>query len=292
MVAVAMGFVVVGLALVQVAGPSPAMLTTPPMPRTIALICRVGNGGELRCFAHHGCRSTMTEPSRAGKPQAADEVRELLGGVPSLAGLSLDDLQDLAASARTRRYARGQIIFHRDDPGDSLHIIVNGAVRIMLPSPEGEEMTLARLGPGDFFGDLCLFDGGPRSATAIAVEATETTVVERHRFVQWLQSHPGAAIAILAAVAGRLRAADELVGALAFLDVHSRLARKLLDLAGAAAQGSQVELRLSQDELASMVGVTRESVNKHLRFFKKRGAIDVYRRRIVLRSLDYLRRFA
>ena len=232
------------------------------------------------------------EPFHAGKPQAATEARELLGGVPSLAALSPDDLQDLAASARRRVYARGQVIFHRDDPGDSLHIIVNGEVRIMLPSPEGEEMTLARLGPGDFFGDLCLFDGGPRSATAIAVEATETTVVERDRFIQWLQSHPAAAIAILAAVASRLRAADELVGALAFLDVHSRLARKLLDLAGPAAEGSQVELRLSQDELASMVGVTRESVNKHLRFFKKRGAIDVSRRRILLRSLTYLRRFA
>jgi len=233
-----------------------------------------------------------TEPFRAEKPQTAGEVTELLGGVPGLAAVSPDDLQDLAASARRRLYTRGQTIFHRDDPGDSLHIIVNGEVRIMLPSPEGEEMTLARLGPGDFFGDLCLFDGGPRSATVVAVQATETTVVERRRFMQWLQTHPGAAIAILAAVAGRLRAADELVGALAFLDVHSRLARKLLDLAGAAAQGSQVELRLSQDELASMVGVTRESVNKHLRFFKKRGAIDVYRRRIVLRSLDYLRRFA
>jgi CRP/FNR family transcriptional regulator/CRP/FNR family cyclic AMP-dependent transcriptional regulator len=233
-----------------------------------------------------------TESFRAGKLQPASGARELLGGVPGLAALSPDDLQDLAASARRRVYARGQVVFHRDDPGDSLHIIVNGEVRIMLPSPEGEEMTLARLGPGDFFGDLCLFDGGPRSATAIAVEATETTVVERDRFIEWLQSHPSAAIAILAAVAGRLRAADDLVGALAFLDVHSRLARKLIDLAGPAAEGSQVELRLSQDELASMVGVTRESVNKHLRFFKKRGAIDVYRRRIVLRSLDYLRRFA
>ena len=102
----------------------------------------------------------------------------------------------------------------------------------------------------------------------------------------------GRGFLLVAAVAGRLRAADELVGALAFLDVHSRLARKLLNLAGAAARGSQVELRLSQDELASMVGVTRESVNKHLRFFKKRGAIDVSRRRILLRSLTYLRRFA
>lgn len=233
-----------------------------------------------------------TESSRTGSPQAASEARELLGGVPTLAVLSRDDLLDLAASARRRSYAKGQVIFHRDDPGDSLHIIEKGEVRVMLPSPEGEEVTLALLGPGDFFGDLCLLDGVPRSATTIAAKTTETLVVERDRFLQWLRSRPAAAIAILAVVGRRLRAADELVGQLAFLDVHCRLVRKLLDLAGPAVEEDQAELHLSQDELASMVGVTRESVNKHLRFFKKRGAIDVYRRRVVLRSVDYLRRFA
>jgi CRP/FNR family cyclic AMP-dependent transcriptional regulator len=229
---------------------------------------------------------------RTGSPQAASEARELLGGVPALAALSRDDLLDLAASARRRSYAKGQVIFHRDDPGDSLHIIVKGEVRVILLSPQGEEMILALLGPGDFFGELSLLDGIPRSATTIAAKATETLTVERDRFVQWLQSRPAAATVILAALGRRLRAADELVGEFAFLDVHCRLVRKLLDLAGPAVEEGQVELHLSQDELASMVGVTRESVNKHLRFFKKRGAIDVYRRRIVLRSVDYLRRFA
>jgi CRP/FNR family cyclic AMP-dependent transcriptional regulator len=232
------------------------------------------------------------ESSRIEGSQAASEARELLGSVPTLAALSRDDLLDLAASARRRSYAKGQVIFHRDDPGDSLHIIEKGEVRVILASPEGEEVTLALLGPGDFFGDLCLLDGAPRSATTIAVKTTQTLVIQRKPFVQWLESRPAAAIAILAVVGRRLRAADELVGELAFLDVHCRLVRKLLDLAGPAVQGGQVEIHLSQDELASMVGVTRESVNKHLRFFKKRGAIDVYRRCIVLRSVDYLRRFA
>jgi CRP/FNR family cyclic AMP-dependent transcriptional regulator len=232
------------------------------------------------------------DSSRTRRPQAASEARELLGSVPTLAALSRDDLLDLAASARRRSYAKGQVIFHRDDPGDSLHIIEKGEVRVVLPSPQGEEVTLALLGPGDFFGDLCLLDGVPRSATTIAAKTTETLVVERDRFVQWLRSRPAAAIAILAVVGRRLRAADELVGQLAFLDVHCRLVRKLLDLAGPVVKDDQAELHLSQEELASMVGVTRESVNKHLRFFKKQGAIDVYRRRIVLRSVDYLRRFA
>jgi CRP/FNR family cyclic AMP-dependent transcriptional regulator len=233
-----------------------------------------------------------TESPGTRIPRSASEASELLASVPTLRGLPRDDLLDLAASARRRSYAQGQVIFHRDDPGSSLHIIEKGEVRVILPSPEGEEMTLALLGPGDFFGELCLLDGGLRSATTVAVNATETLMVERQRFVQWLQLRPAAAIAILAAVARRLRAADELVGELAFLDAHCRLARKLLDLAGPTLEGDQVELHLSQDELASMVGVTRESVNKHLRLLKKRGAVDVYRRRIVVRSVDYLRSFA
>ena len=232
------------------------------------------------------------QSSRTGSPQAGSEVRELLAGVPALAALSRDDLLDLATSARRRSYAKGQVIFHRDDPGDSLHIIVEGEVRVSLPSPEGEDVTLALLDPGDFLGELCLLDGGPRSATTIAVKTTQTLVIQRDRFVQWLQSRPAAAITILATVGRRLRAADELVGELAFLDVHCRLVRKLLDLAGPAVEEGQVELHFSQDELASMLGVTRESVNKHLRFFKKQGAVDVHRRCIVLRSVDYLRRFA
>lgn len=232
-----------------------------------------------------------TEPFGTQSPAPSD-ARELLRRVPSLAPLSRDDLLDLAAAARRRSYAKGQVVFHRDDPGDSLHIIATGEVRVVLSSPEGEDVTLALLGPGDFFGELSLLDGGPRSATTIAAEATETLVVQRDRFLRWIQSRPGAATVMLAALGRRLRAADELVGELAFLDVHSRLVKKLLDLAGPAAEGDQVELHLSQDELASMVGVTRESVNKHLQFFKKRGAIDVYRRRIVLRSVDYLRSFA
>jgi CRP/FNR family cyclic AMP-dependent transcriptional regulator len=233
--------------------------------------------------------TTESFPTRS--LQSESEARDLLATVPALAPLSRDDLLDLAASARRRSYARGQVIFHRDDPGDSLHIIVKGEVRVILPSPEGEEVTLALLGPGDFFGDLCLLDGEPRSATTVAIKATETLVVERSRFMQWLQSRPAAAIALLTAVGRRLRAANELVGEFAFLDVHCRLARKMLDLAGPTREQGQVELHFSQDELASMVGVTRESVNKHLRFFKKRGAIEVHRRCIVLLSVDYLRRF-
>lgn len=234
----------------------------------------------------------VRESPRSGPPEASSEARELLAGVPALAPLSGGDLFDLAQSARKRSYAKGQVVFHRDDRGDSLHIIEKGQVRVFLPSPEGEEVTVAVLGPGDFFGELCLLDGGPRSASAIAVEVTETLVVERDRFMQWLRSRPGAAIVMLAAVARRLRAADELLGELTFLDVHTRLAKKLLELAATATEGGQRELHLSQEELASMVGVTRESVNKHLRFFKERGAIEVYRRRIVLRSADFLRRFA
>jgi CRP/FNR family cyclic AMP-dependent transcriptional regulator len=233
-----------------------------------------------------------SESFRSQGAEALSEATELLASVPSLASLPRDDLSYLASAARRRSYAKGEVIFHRDDPGDSLHIISAGEVRVVLPSPEGEDVTLALLGPGDFFGELSLLDGGGRSATTVAAKATETLVVQRDRFLQWLSSRPAAATAMLAALGRRLRAADELVGELAFLDVHCRLARKLLDLAGPVADEGELELHFSQDELASMVGVTRESVNKHLRFFRRQGVIEVHRRRIVLRSVDYLRSLA
>src|SRR3972149_12026889 len=98
----------------------------------------------------------------------------------------------LAAAARRRQYRRDEVIFHREDPGDSLHIIESGRVEILLPSHGGEELILAILGPGDFFGDLSLLDGAPRSATAMAREPTTTVVVHRGDFLGWLQSRPRA----------------------------------------------------------------------------------------------------
>lgn len=227
---------------------------------------------------------------------AMTTTEELLLRVPFLAALEPSDRSQLAAAARPRSFRKGEVIFYRDDPGESLFLIAGGSVRIYLPSPQGTDLTLAVLGPGDFFGDLALLDGrGPRSASAMALRDTETLVVDRADFLNVIRSRPEAAILVLEVIAGRLRVADEMAGDLAFLGVSTRLAKKLLELAAAhgvpRAGGLLLDVRLTQEELANMVGVTRESVNRHLSLFKRLGFLSNQGRRFVIRDADALREY-
>ncbi len=221
-------------------------------------------------------------------------IGELLQRVPFLAALEAADREALATAAKRRRFRRGEVIFHKDDPGESLFIIDEGSVRIYLPSPQGADLTLAVLGPGDFFGDLALLDGRPRSASAAAFPETETVALNRADFTSVIRSRPEAAMAVLAAVAERLRETNEMAGDLAFLDVGGRLAKKLLELAAARGvqrpEGILLELSLTQEELANMVGVTRESVNRQLALFRRLGVIGSQGRRFLIRDAEALRR--
>lgn len=222
-------------------------------------------------------------------PMAMSE--QLLARVPVLAKLSREDLLALVAASRRRQYRRQQVIFDRDDPGDSLHIIESGQVEIVLPSDEGGQLILAILGPGDFFGDLSLLDGAPRSATAVAGEPTTTIVVRRADFLTWLQSRPGAVMPIFEALASRLRASNELLGDIAFFEAPRRLAKRLLEVASAVPGPGQgpVQVRLTQEELASLVGISRESVNKHLRLWQEQGLISLGRGRLQVLKFERLR---
>lgn len=216
---------------------------------------------------------------------------KLLAQIPTLKRLSHEDLVALAAAARRRHYRRDEVIFHRDDPGDSLHIIESGRVEIVLPTEEGEELILAILGPPEFFGDLSLLDGAPRSATAVAREPTTTIAVRRTDFLAWLQTRPAAAASIFEALARRLRATNELLGDVAFLEAPRRLAKRLLDVAGVAPEPGRgpAQVRLTQEELASLVGISRESVNKHLRAWQEQGIVSLGRGRLQVLRPDRLR---
>jgi CRP/FNR family cyclic AMP-dependent transcriptional regulator len=222
------------------------------------------------------------------------EIGQLLERVPFVAALGASERGALAAAAKRRRFKRDEAIFDKDDPGDSLFIIDEGSVRIYLPSPQGVDLTLAVLGPGDFFGDMALLDGRPRSAGAAALQETETVALDRADFIAVLRSRPEAAMVVLAAVAQRLRETNEMAGDLAFLDVSGRLAKKLLELAAAhgveRSEGILLDLRLTQEELANMVGVTRESVNRSLAVLRREGVIGGKGRRFVIRDVEALRR--
>jgi CRP/FNR family transcriptional regulator, cyclic AMP receptor protein len=217
--------------------------------------------------------------------------------VPLFRDLAEADLAMLASTLRTRRYRRGEVIFHQGDPGDALHIILTGRVKISSPSDSGVEAILTTLRPGEFFGSLALLDGAPRSASATAVEATETVILPRDRFRQLLNDWPEIRDHVFEELAGELRRLTFHVEELHFLDIAGRLAARLARMAeeqGTSAGVGEIRLEgpLTQGELAAMVGSTRQSVNKLLGYLTDDGLIRMDRDVIVVRDLAGLHRAA
>jgi CRP-like cAMP-binding protein len=219
-----------------------------------------------------------------------------LAAMPFFAGLDAAALDRVVEGTRVRRFRRGEVIFHAGDPGDALFVIVTGAVKITLPSETGDEAILATLKAGDVFGELALLDGAPRSASATALEATETMVLQRDRFRQLLAAEPTIRDALLAALASEVRRLTTQVEDLHFLDVTGRLAKCLVRLAGEGARDATGERRLrgplSQSDLAAMVGCTRQSVNRVIGQFTDDGLIRVERDSIVVVDFDGLQHAA
>ena len=160
----------------------------------------------------------------------ARPILESLGSIPFFAGLDPVALERVASGMRTRRFRRGEVIFHLGDPGDALFVIVAGEVKISLPSETGDEAILATLRAGDVFGELALLDGAPRSATATTLSATETVVLPRDRFRELIATEAPVRDALLASLAGELRRLTTHVEELHFLDITGRLAARLVRL--------------------------------------------------------------
>ncbi|HEY6571611.1 MAG TPA: Crp/Fnr family transcriptional regulator [Candidatus Limnocylindrales bacterium] len=231
--------------------------------------------------------------SQARQATDAAAFRAALGGIPLFHDLSDDDLDALTASVRTRRFRRGEVIFHQGDPGDALHVVLSGRIKISSPSDTGVEAILATLRPSEFFGALALLDGAPRSATATAVSATETLVLPREQFRQLVDDVPSIRDHVLAELAGEIRRLTNHVEELHFLDIAGRLAARLARMADEQGRPTEGEIRLegpiTQGELAAMVGSTRQSVNKLLGWFVDDGLIRMDRDAIVIVDLAGLR---
>ena len=228
---------------------------------------------------------------------AARPLAETLAGVPFFSGLDAESLESVGRGMRARRFRRGEVIFHLGDPGDALFIVMTGAIKIMLPSDAGEEAILATLRAGDVFGELAVLDGAPRSATATALEPTETLMLPRAQFRELLDTEPAIRDALLASLAGELRRLTNHVEELHFLDITGRLASRLARLAsesGKKQPDGTVRLGspLTQGDLAAMIGCTRQSVNKLLGMFTDDGLIRLERESIVILDLDGLTRAA
>jgi len=210
-----------------------------------------------------------------------------------LSRLPQEDRRAFLALLRRRRYRRGEVVFHHGDPGDTLHLVQRGHLKVLIPGESGEEAVLTVVGQGDLFGELTLLDGGPRSATVVALEDVETATLSRVDFMNLLRRNPAVGDALLAMLAQTIRRLTDEVTDLMLLDLRGRLAKKLLDLAVAHGEraGEYIEIRVSltQEELASMIGATRPRVNKLLGFFEDRGAIARHGRWIAILKPDALR---
>ena len=221
--------------------------------------------------------------------------QDLIRDIPLRARLREPDLRALASRGRARSFRAGAVIFREGEPGDSLHIVIEGSVRINVLSATGEEATVALLGPGECVGDLALLDGRPRSGSAVAAGPTKTLVVKREDFRRWLSERPRASLALLETLSLRVRHTDEALADLAFLSLNHRLPKRLLSLAVQETSGAirpPLRLRVTQAELASMLGVSRESVNKQLNAYARDGLLTTGRGSVTLLDIEGLRALA
>ena len=206
-----------------------------------------------------------------------DDRRNLLAQHFLLQHLPPKELDQVVAFAQTRRYAADEMIFNKGDPGDGLLAIVSGRVRIGTISRDGREVVLNILDAGAIFGEIALIDGRERTAHAIAMTPTEILFLDRGRFLPFLESHPSTMTRLLVVLCDRIRWVSEMVEDTLFLDLPGRLAKKLLGLARdygeAGERGTRITLKLSQQDLANLIGMTRESVNKQLRAWQDDGLI-------------------
>jgi CRP/FNR family cyclic AMP-dependent transcriptional regulator len=225
-----------------------------------------------------------------------EEARRLLAACTLFRDLSADERKNLVARARVRTFSPGDTVFLMGSLGDSMMAVLKGNVRISYPSPEGKEVLLATMHPGDFFGEIALLDGKARSADATAITACSLAVLERRDVLDFFERHPHAWLGLVQVLCQRLRTTTEQTAEVALLDLPGRLAKTLLRLAGVDQDGPPpspaLPIGLSQRELGNIVGATRESVNKCLREWQRKGMIKTENNLIAIKNRLALKKLA
>ena len=220
----------------------------------------------------------------------------IIARIPLFERMSPEEREELRGMMSQTTLRRGEVLFNEGDSGDRLYILLTGKVKLGHTSVDGRENLLAVLGPGEVVGELTLFDPGPRSTTATAVATTELLALEHNQLMGFIDSHPTLAKDMLRALAVRLRRTSIALADLVFSDVPGRVAKALLDLAerfGAPTEdGIHVPHDLTQEELAQLVGASRETINKSLAEFVSRGWIRLEGRAVTLIDVERLKRRA
>jgi CRP-like cAMP-binding protein len=196
---------------------------------------------------------------------------------PLFAELDDSELTAIAAVAKPRRYAKDDVVFHADETGDVFCLIREGRVKVTMTSPEGKEIILSTMGPGDFFGEMSLIDNEPRSASVVATERLDLVTIWRTDFLQILSENFSITRKLLAVLSRRLREASARIESLATMDVYGRLARYFLDLA--AQQGKILDngyvsvVRPTHQSIANTIGTSRETVSRLIHDLMKQNLL-------------------
>lgn len=225
-------------------------------------------------------------------PETALRRREMLANTPLFASVQTDLLDELAAKAKMVKVDARETLFSKGDPGDRLYLVAKGLIRIGVLSAEGREVTYGLIKPGQLFGEIAVLDGKERSADATAMEPTELIALERKDVHAFLHKHPVQALHLIEVLCERIRRADNQLEDMVFLSLPSRLAKHLLMLdqtmGTKAKPGTPSTIKLSQQEIADHLGISRESVNKVLSKWEQAGIVTLGRGQITLNKVAAL----
>jgi len=219
-------------------------------------------------------------------PDRREQYRSLFQRHPLFHSMTASELDDLLVHAKVVRHPARATLFGRGEPGGQMIAVVSGRVRISLTGPDGHELILNVIDPGQLFGEIAMLDGRDRTADATILEAAELLIIDRRDFLPFLTRHPEVSVRLLLTLCERMRTTTDQIEDIFLLPVAVRLAKKLLQIAAAhgqaAAAGVRIGARLSQRELGSMLGVSRESVNKHLAAWQKAGLVRMENGAIIM----------
>ena len=234
----------------------------------------------------------MAIGTHASKVPLVPHDEEVVRRAPLFTALDDAAAASLRASMDQVKVLKGNVLFAEGDSGDHLYVIVDGKLKLGTSSTDGRENLLSILGPGEMFGELSLFDPGPRTSTATAVTDAKLLSLSHAKVIPWLKENPEVSLQLLARLAQRLRRTNEAVGDLVFSDVPGRVAKALIDLGDrfgkVTDEGLFVHHDLTQEELAQLVGASRETVNKALADFAGRGWLKLDGRAVLITDVERL----
>ena len=225
-----------------------------------------------------------------------DNTEGVLRRAPLFDALDEEDARALRRQMAEVKLSRGEHLFMEGDDGDSLYVVIDGKMKLTRAAADGRENLLSVIGPGEMFGELSLFDPRPRTSSASAVTDATVAALGHDALRPWLLERPEVSMHMLQALARRLRRANDVTADLVFTDVPGRVAKNLLDLADRFGEqdrdGLHVHHDLTQEELAQLVGASRETVNKALADFAARGWLQISARSVLILDIERLRRRA